>query len=539
MQRFEKWTETYLRLSTADEEAPLEPKELVSYALAAYLTGSDAESYEILERAHHVYLDQKKTEQAVRTAFWLGLMLMNAGERARSSGWISRGERILTSEECLDCAEKGLLLLPQAYGALSSGDSSKAQKLFDQAAAIGEKFHDPDLITLGRLGQGQSMIQQGDVADGIRLLDETMISLETEKIFPVAKGIIYCAVIETCRNVWDLGRAQEWTSTLSRWCEKQPDIIPFRGQCLARRAEIIQFHGNWNKALEESEDACVVLTRPPGEPAAGEAFYRKGEILRLLGDFKKAEDSYLEASKWGRKPQPGLALLRLAQGHDYAADASIRNTLKETNETIGRAELLPAFVQIMIAVNHTEEAEKACKELGNIAKQFDKPYLHATYAYCKGMAFLAEGNVLSALEHLQSAMKLWKMLQLPYESACTRELRGLVYRELNDKDNSDVEFAAAKWIFEKLNALPDLARIDRLLIRERHHKTYGLTLRELQVLGQLISGKTNRSMADELFISERTVDRHVSNIFKKLDVSSRVEATAFAIKNKILDDILR
>ena len=536
MQRFEKWSEIYVQLSEADKETALEPKDLGTLALAAYLTGRDAESLQILERAHQGYLHQKKTESAARCAFWLGFILMNAGEWARSGGWMARGERLLDDEQVPDCAEKGLFLLPAALEANAAGHAVKAQKLFEQIATIGEQFDDVDLIALGRLGCGRAMIQQGDVAKGIKLLDETMITVETEGVFPVIKGIVYCSVIEICRKVWDLRRAQEWTSVLTRWCEAQPDIVPFRGQCLVRRAEIIQFHGEWSKALEETKGACALLTRPPGERAAGEAYYRKGELHRLLGDFEEADDSYHDAAKWGKKPQPGLALLRLAQGHGDAAETSIKNTLQETKDTKSRAEVLPAAVSIMIAMKHTYEALEAAKELCGIANEFDAPYLYAISSYCLGAVYLADGNVQPALEHLQKALKLWNTLDLPYESARTRELKGLAYRELNDKDNSDVELAAGKWVFEQLKAMPDLQRINRLLNKKQDQETYGLTLRELQVLRLVVSGKTNKSVASELFISERTVDRHVSNIFNKLGLSSRVEATAFVLKNKILDN---
>lgn len=535
MQRIEKWTETYVRLLKAGRERALEPKELETHALAAYLTGRDAESFQILERAHQVYLDREKTEQAVRCSFWLGLMLMNVGERARGGGWIARGERLLGDEQGPECAEKGLLLIPSALGALYSSNTAEALQLFGQASTIGEQFGDVDLMALGRLGQGQAMIQQGKVAKGVKLLDETMITVETEAVFPVACGIIYCAVIETCRKVWDLARAKEWTSALARWCDAQPDIVPFRGQCLVRRAEIIQFHGEWHKALEETKDACEILTRPPGEPAAGEAYYRKAELHRLLGDFEEAEDGYREAAKWGRKPQPGLALLRLAQRQDDAAETSIRNSLIETKDTIKRAELLPAVVRIMIAVKQTDEALIATDELRGIANEFDVPYLYAMSSYCQGAVFFAKGNVQLALDHVQKAIKFWKILNLPHELALASELKGLVYRELNDKDNSVVELAAAKWIFEQLNARPDLERINRFFHEKQNKDTHGLTLRELQVLRSVTLGKTNKLVAGELFISERTVDRHVSNIFNKLGVSSRVEATAYALKNKILD----
>ena len=538
MQRFEKWTETYAQLLKNDRERALEPKDLETLALAAYLTGRDTESYQIFERAHQGYLKQEKKKKAVRCAFWLGLMLMNAGERARSSGWIARGERLLNDEQNQDCAEKGLLLIPHALGALSSGDASIAQKIFEKVIKIGEQFHNTDLITLGRLGLGQAMIQQGYVAKGVRLFDETMITLETEEVFPLVNGIVYCAVIETFRKVWDLERAQEWTSALTRWCDAQPDIVPFRGECMVRRAEIFQFHGEWPKALEETVDACDLLARHPGDTAAGEAYYRQAELLRLSGDIEKAEECYHEAAKRGRFPQPGLALLRLAQGLNDAAETSIRNTLQETRDKKTRAELLPAVVSIMLAVKQIEEAHKAADELCVMAVDLDVPYLHAMSSFCLGAVYLLEENVQLALEHLQKALRLWNSLHLPYESACARELKGLVYRRMNDKDNSDAELSAAKWVFEQLKAKPDLERVNRLLTGKRDHETYGLTLRELQVLNLVATGKTNKFIASELFISERTVDRHLSNIFNKLGVSSRVEATAFALKNKMLGNEL-
>lgn len=535
MREIQKWGETYERLSKAGRDQVLESTQLETLAVAAYLTGNDNESYQILERAHQSYLDCEKIEKASRCAFWLGLMFMTAGERVRSSGWMARGERILAGDQKRESPERKLFLIPEALEALYTGQAEKARKLFEQAATTGDQFHDADLIALGRLGQGQALIQQGSIAEGIKLIDETMITAEGEEVFPVVKGIVYCAAIETCRRVWDLKRAQEWTLALTRWCDEQRDIIPFRGQCLTRRAEIIQFHGEWNKALEETTNACKLLTRRSGEPAAGEAFYRKAELQRLLGDFEGAEEGYHGAAKWGRNPQPGLALLRVAQGRHHDAETSIHNTLRETKDIRKRAELLPAAMAVMIATRRTEEALDAATELEDIANEFNAAYLYAMSAHCRATALLANGDSGLALDHAQKSLSLWRTMDLPYETACTRELKGQIYMELKDQDNADASLAAARWIFEQLNAKPDLQRIDRLLKRKRNPSTHSLTLREIQVLRRVASGKTNKSIADELFISERTVDRHVSNIFNKIGVSSRVEATTFALRHKMLD----
>jgi DNA-binding CsgD family transcriptional regulator len=452
---------------------------------------------------------------------------------------VCQRERLLNKLQIQDCPEKGFLLIPHALSELSSEQGAKAQQLFEMIASVGEQFRNIDLIALGRLGQGQALILQGEIAKGIKLLDETMITVETEEVFPLVNGIVYCAVIETCRGVWDLERAKEWTAALTRWCEAQPDIVPFRGECLVRRAEIFQFHGEWPKALEETMEACFMLIENHDESAAGEAYYRQAELHRLFGNFKEAEDCYQEAAKRGRNPQPGLALLRLSQLQNDAAETSIRNILLVTKDPKRRAELLPAVVQIMIAVKHNEEAMQAAMELCGIAMDFNVPYLLAMGAYWQGKAFLANGNVEPALEQSVKALKFWNTLNLPYESACTRELKGMIYLELNDKDNSDAELMAAKWVYEQLGAMPDLGRINRLLNSEKNHDTHGLTLRELQVLRLVASGNTNKAISAALFISERTVDRHVSNIFNKLGVSSRVEATTFAIKNQMLDNELQ
>jgi len=538
MQNFENWTAIYKQLLKADKEHAVAPKDMEKLALAAYLTGRDTESFQILERAHQSYADSGVTEKAVQSAFWLGLMYMNAGERVRSSGWFARGERLINDLQNQDCPEKKLLLIPQALGELSSGHDVKAQQIFEQVVLAGKQFQNADLLALGSLGLGQAMIQLGEIAKGIKHLDETMIILETEDVFPLVNGIVYCAVIESCRKVWDIERAQEWTAALSQWCEAQPDLVPFRGECLVRRAEIFQFHGEWPKALEETIDACDLLTRHNGRPAAGEAYYRQAELHRLAGNFKKAEQCYQEASKRGKNSQPGLALLRLAQGQAAAAKTSVTNTLQETKDAKRRAELLPALLDILLTTKQTDEATETVKELCHIARDFNVPYLIAMCSYCQGKVSHARGDVRLALEQLQKALQFWNSLNLPYESAFTRELKGLVYMEMNDKDNSKAELMAAAWVYEQLGAIPDLERVNALLNTKKHAETHGLSLRELQVLGLIASGKTNRMVAEELFISERTVDRHVSNIFNKLGVSSRVEATAFALKNQMLKDDL-
>ena len=531
----QNWSDIHLRLSREYKEKGLEPKKLQTLALSAYLLGRDSECTELFERAHLAFLEINKRKEAIRCAFWLGLILLNDGEKSRGGGWIARGERLLSEFGGMQHAERGLFLIPMALSALYSGQVENAYRLFKKALTIGHQYADVDLRLLGRLGCGQSKIHIGKITEGVKLLDELMISLSIENIYPIAVGITYCAVIETFRKIWDLQRAQEWTLALTRWCESQPEMVPFRGQCLVRRAEVIQLHGEWRLALEEAKKACIRLVGPPGEPAAGEAFYRKAELYRLLGDFQRAEEGYRDAGKWGKNAQPGLALLRLSQGQIHLALTSIKNVLLEAKDIKNRAEILPAFVHILLVSKKFDEAHEAVQELDYIAGELNVPYLQAMNFHCKGQLYYEANEHKKSLENLQKAVEIWNAQHLPYEAAKTKEIKGKVYLKLDDRDNAAIHLDSAKWTFEQLGASPDLHRLSKLRLSQRIQENYGLTLRELQVLKSVVGGKTNKVIAAELFISDRTVDRHVSNIFNKLGVSSRVEAATCALKNNLLD----
>src|SRR6266511_1340955 len=521
------WLDAFEAFSAADRETRLGIDDLELAAIAASMAGRMDEYAALLERAHHACLESRETPRAARYAVMLGMNLAVRGELGPAGGWFGRAQRLI-ERVTEDCAERGWVLVPVAVQRQGAGDLEGAFDVATEVAAIGERFGDHGLFAVATHFQGLIRIRQTRVEEGLRLLDEAMVSVTGGDVQPFLTGVIYCGVIAGCEEAFEPRRAHEWTNALTRWCESQPQVVAFTGRCLAHRAGIMQLHGEWRDALAEARLARERCEEAMNRAATGQAYYQQGELHRLQGDHGAAEAAYKEASRFGREPQPGFALLRLAQGDLDAAKATISRIVGEMTEPLHRAALLPAYAEIMLAAGDRDEARRASGELEEIAAGSGRPMLDAIAAYVRGVAALGEDEAKAALAPLRRAAQLWQELDAPYEVARVRMLLGLACRELGDSDSAALELEAARAAFEELGAAPDLARLDSLTGAAPH----GLSARELEVLRHVAAGKTNREIATELVVSEHTVARHMQNIFTKLGVSSRTAAAAFAFEHR-------
>jgi len=526
------WRDAFEALSNADREGPLADADLERLAWAAALAGHNDVHCAMLERLHDLRIAAGDRLPAARAAFWLGMRLLTLGEMGRATGWLGRADHLVENEP--ECAERGYLLITTGFAALfGRKDAAEASEAAREATEIGERVGDPNLANLARMLHGQALVAGGRVERGLALMDESMLAAIRGLLSPNVTGIVYCAVIGCCQRVYAIERAREWTAALESWCRSQPQLVAFTGPCRVHRSEIMQLQGAWQEALDEARHATEGAPGAAYPAGVASAFYQQGEILRLRGEFEQAEAAYRSASQHGREPQPGLALLRLARGQAAAAAASIRQAVASAPDALGRARFLPAAVEILLSAGDREGAKQAADDLERIAADAHNEIVDALAAHACGAVRLAGGDTRGALAPLRRAFTVWQRVGAPYLAARLRVEIATALAALGDMEGAELERDAARSVFHALAAAPDLARLDQT-VSGRGSRPFGLTARELEVLRLLASGRTNRAISQELFLSEKTIDRHVSNIFAKLDVPTRAAATAFAYQHRLV-----
>lgn len=501
--------------------------DLDRFATAAYLIGRDEEGFDLWGRAHRACIAEGSIHRAAHFGARVGQALGFKGDLPRCRGWIDTVSHLL-DEAGIDCVEQGYL----EYGLgmmqlFEAGDVPGAHDRFERAGKTASRFADRELGTLTRIASGRMRIYLGDVVEGLAMLDEAMVSIEAGDLSPVGAGDAYCTVIDACAELSDIVRCRTWTASMSRWCDGQQELVLYRGHCLIHSAEVLLELGRWQEGVGAARRACARLAGPVPS-ALGAAANLEADLLRLLGDDDGAESAYQRAGELGHDPQPGLALLRLAQGDTAGAAAMVHRALAETEMPPMRARLLEPYVEILLAVGEVAEARSAAEELRAIAGELASPTLAARAARAVGAVQLAEGNATSALQEVRRAFLAFRDLEAHHDALKARRLVAAACRAVGDEETADTEERTSAATLASFCAPPEVADATDGSAPD------GLTRRELDVLRLVASGRTNRQIGESLFISEKTVATHVSHIFTKLGVTSRAAATAHAYDHGIV-----
>ncbi|HYD74782.1 LuxR C-terminal-related transcriptional regulator [Ramlibacter sp.] len=530
------WREAYAQLRAADARSPLEVADLEQLAQAAYLVGQAADAIATFRRLQQVLVDGEHPRRAARWTFWLALTALLRGDIAQCTGWLARLQRLVGDSP--DRAEQAYVHLLSGLMQMMRGEAEGAQADFESMVPLADQLGDADVLAFGLLSRGQALIRLDRIDRGVQQLDEAMVAVTAGDVSPMAAGIVYCAAIVTCQRIFDFRRCTEWTEALAEWCAAQPDLLAFRGECLVHRSEILQLQGDWSGAISEASRAIDVC-QESREKFAGRAFYQAAELHRLRGEFGLAQAMYTEASRLGIEPQPGLSLLRLAQGDLDAAKAAIRRVLGESGDRQGlagataRPLVLRAHVEIMLAAAEVEPAALSARQLQELAAASAATFLRASANQAAGAVLLAQGDAQAALAFLRESWSGWQDLGAAYETAQVRVLIARACQAVGDHDTARAHRDAAARTFARLGAAPALAALDHPP-KATAACSGPLSSRELEVLRLVAQGRSNREIASCLFISEHTVARHLSNIFTKLEVGSRTAASAFAFRHGLL-----
>ncbi|WP_246056604.1 helix-turn-helix transcriptional regulator [Nocardioides eburneiflavus] len=524
------WQAAYDAWSRTGPDA-LSAAELECFAAAVGLVGTHDEVVAVRQRAFRAHEAAGDLHAAAGCAVRLSMDLAEHGEHALAGGWAARAAE-LVDDIGADCVERGWLAFLLMFRALGEGDLVEAERLVHEAYDTGRRFHDADLTAMGTCARGRLSIMSGRFAEGLAQLDDAMVRVVAGELSPVMAGHVYCTAIEGAQEVSDVGRVAEWTAALERWCDAQPGLLAFTGQCAVHRGQLMRLRGAWDDALREWSLAAERYVALGSTPAIGLTALETGDVLRLRGDLAGADAAYQRAADLGVDPQPGLALLWQAQGRSAASVAAVDRLLASPAGPVERCRTLPGSVEVLLASGEVERARPLALELESLASAVGAVVLSAAAALAHGAVELAAGDAAGALPYLRKAHQLWTQSSSPYDAAVTRLLVGRCLLALGDTSSAQRELAAARAAFRQVGAAPMADLASSLLAPAS--LPGGLTAREVEVLRLVASGRSNPQVAAELVLSEKTVARHLSNIFTKLDVASRTAAAAYAFEHDLV-----
>lgn len=525
-----RWDLAHERYRELAMEGDLPIEDAAAYADAAWWLGRTDESLTLSEQLYHRCLQDEEVTSAARLAIEVGFLWLLRGESTVGSGWIGRATRLL--REMPECVEHGYLRYLDVLDALDRGDVDRALAVARDMRALADRHDDQTLRAVATVYEGMATVGRGNIDEGLALLDEAMLPVRAGTVHPSWAGNLYCQLMALFIDLADVPRARAWTDATERWCDLHSNAAMFIGICRVHRAQLLYLEGAWRDAEQRATRACHDLADMNVEVVAA-AWYQIGELRRVQGDLDSAEQAFTQANELGRDPQPGLALVRLAQGRPSTAAAAVSAALAAVEQPPKRAPLLAAQVDIADAMGVADVGLEAARELTTVAETFATPGLLALARQAAGAARLLADEPDRALPLLRDACRRWRELGARYETARVRELLARALAAVGDTDTAAREHAAAQVAFRDLGAALEVS--DARGAPAPAHLPGGLTLREVEILRRVADGGSNADIAAALTISERTVERHVSNIFGKLEVSSRIEAARFAFVNRLVE----
>lgn len=519
-----RWVEACELYAAVDRVSPLSLKDRESWAEAAQVGDRTVEAIDQLTRCFEEQVSRGALHEATRTAYWLwSVHAFARSEFAIGAGWVERAHQAAGDDEY------GWLLVPQARQHFGRGDWQTAEGLLRRAAQLGSDRGDVDLVTTATTMRGRALLKLGNLERGLALLDEAMVRILTQSTSARTTSLMYCAAIGSCYEAHEVGRAMEWSVALDVWLSAVPSLPGvYYGNCRIYRAMLLRLRGEWARSEEELENICVGLALD-GHPVAGHAWYELGEVRRLQGKATAAL-AYERAVASGHPGQPGLALLRLREGDLVVAESGIRRALAEHTQTDERLAILPAAVDVAIACGDHELADSYVGEIESALATCDTPALRAIAESARGCLLFAKGAATQALPHLRTASETWRELGAPYEAAVAELHLAEARRVVGDEEGAVLELRACLATFQSLGARSDSEHARELLGEGSH----ALSPRETEVLRLIVDGRTNAEIAANLFLSERTVHRHVSNILAKLGLPSRTAAAIHAVRSHLV-----
>lgn len=455
-----RWSDAYEILKEADAAGLLPAEDLEVFSEASWWNGKHAESMEVRERAFNAYVAADKPAKAAEMAVFLAREFGDKGEEAVAGAWFARAERLLSGLE--ECEEHGWLYLGRAMNLFRSADFDGCIEEAKKALEVGSRRLNKDQQAFAICLEGMSLVNKGEVRAGLNLIDEAAVAAVSGELKPYSTGFLYCMAISQSRDLADYRRAGEWTEAAKRWCERQ-SINGFPGVCRVHKAEILALRGNWAEAEQEARKASDELINFNMAYIAAGGFYEIGEIRLRMGDLPAAEDAFRQAHQMGRNPQPGMTMLRVAQGNFEAAATSINRALLEELNPLMRARLLPVQAEVAIDLGNLDLARAAVEETEDIANKFESPALHASAHSVRGALQLGEGAAQDSIRTLRHALEVWHQVDVPFEAARCRILLGKAYRKLGDEEGASLEFQAAKSSFRKLGAMSEVKKVLELI----------------------------------------------------------------------------